>query len=360
MPESMPRSPRARGAPARTSMLPAEPHTHPLPDRPYHCIPIDELADALEAARVAADHMCRPALDHRRIQAMGKAFRRPYHDLDDLALEALEAAEAAEAGWPEENRVRPSPLHAAICNDLEGALAVRYEDRGDAFAASEMDLYYNAADRRTGCVTPDFMVVFGAPKVVAGPEPYRRIYTMWRDHDREPPSFVLEMLSPSTWERDMGLKREIYADIGVRDYFVFDTGHHVTPRLQGFRPPGGSGPSLPSEALPGGMRGVYSEALGLYLCHEEPWPPKGQHPEGIARVRWYDPAADEYLETPLEIARRAADEARREEAEARGRVEAANEEAAAERQRAEAEAKARRAAESRIAELEARIRDLAP
>lgn len=93
-------------------MLPAEPHTRPLPDRPYHCIPIDKLVDALEAARVAADHMCRPALDHRRTQAMGKAFRRPYHD---LALEALEAAPACprRADQARPRRSRNSSMRAA-------------------------------------------------------------------------------------------------------------------------------------------------------------------------------------------------------------------------------------------------------
>lgn len=343
MPES---SPPARSAPARTPTLPAlEPRPRRPPImRPRPCESIEEWRDAQEAAQVAADHWCRPALDRRWIAAMGKEFRRPYHDLDACDLE--EAAAAADPS--EDDPVSPTRVHLTICCDLEAALEAHYEDRDDAFAAREMDLYYDATNRQAGRVTPDLMAVLGVPKQ------YRESYVMWQDHAS--PSFVLEVLSPSTRGRDLGLKREIYANLGVRDYFVFDPGRHVTPRLQGFGLQGGDGRTRPSEALPGGLRGVYSEALGLYLCHEEPWPPMGLHPEGMARMRWYDPAAGEPLGTPLEIARREADEAQRVVDEAR---QAADERAAAERRRADAEAQARRAAESRVAELEARIRDMA-
>lgn len=369
MPESIPRRPPARSAPARTPTLPVvEPRPRPRLTRPQPGESIDEWRDAQEAAQVAADHWCRPALDRRWIEAMGEGFRRPYHDLD---AGDLEEAEAAEADPWEDDPVSPTPVHLAICSDLEAALAAHFEDRDDAFVAREMDLYYDAEDRQAGRVTPDLMAVLGVPKR------YRRSYVLWKD--RESPSFVLEVLSPATWGRDLGLKREIYANVGVRDYFVFDPGHRVTPRLQGFRLRGGDARPRPSEALPGGLRGVYSEVLGLYLCHEEPWPLEGLHPDGIARMRWYDPAAGEPLGTPLEIAqraeaeaqraahearqaaheaRRAEAEAQREEAEARGRIGAADERAAAERRRADAEAHARRAAESRVAELEARLRDM--
>lgn len=45
------------------------------------------------------------------------------------------------------------------------------------------------------------------------------------DHSAEhqvslPPRLVLEILSPSTWRRDLGAKREAYAAGGVQDYWV--------------------------------------------------------------------------------------------------------------------------------------------
>ena len=403
MPEPVPHRLPARGPSEGRPTPPAgEPRPRLPPKRPPDCASIDEFEawlDALEAAQVAADHWCRPALDRRRAEALGDDPRRPYRNLDHLALAAAKEPR-------EENPVRPTAVHRAICNDLWDALAVRYEDRDDVFAASEVELHYDAVDERAGSVAPDLMVVFGVPKQVEAPEGLRQSYVLWKEH--EPPSFVLEVLSPSTWPRDMGLKREIYASLGVREYFVFDPKEHVTPRLQGFGLHGGGYRPLPSEVLPGGARGAYGASLGLYLCHEEPWPPGGWRPEGLARVRWYDPAAGKYLRTPLEIARQAEadarqeaaearkeaeeaqraeaeaqraeaeaqraaaearraeaeargaeEEARREEAEARGRIDAANERAAAESRRAEAETRARRVAESRVAALESRIRDAA-
>ena len=361
MPEPTPRRhPPARGAaaPKPPPHVVGERRPYPPPNRLYLCAPIDEeRIAAVEAAQVAEDPWCRPALDRRRTEGMGEDPRRPYRDLDDLALEA------AEADLPEEDPVRPPPMHVAICDDLGAALVARYEDRDDVFAVSEMDLFYDAADERAGRVAPDVMVVFGVPKLVGVPKRHRRAYVLWRE--RKPPSFALEVLSRSTWERDMGVKHGIYANIGVRDYLVFDPDDHIAPRLQGFGLHGGGYRPLPSEMLPGGMRGVYSAALGLYLCHEEPWPPEGLHPEGMAHVRWYDPVAGEYLKTPMEIMRLAKakaearlTEARLGEAEARRGVEAANRRAVAEGRRAEIEAQARRAAEFRVAELEARIREI--
>lgn len=364
MPEPVPRPLPARGPSEGRPTPPARERRPCLPPkRPPDCASIDEFEawiDALEAAQVAADHWCRPALDLRRAEALGDDPRRPYRSLDHLGLAAAKEP-------PEESPVRPTAVHRAICNDLWDALAVRYEDRDDVFAASEVELHYDAVDERAGSVAPDLMVVFGVPKQVEAPEGLRQSYVLWKEH--EPPSFVLEVLSPSTWPRDMGLKREIYASLGVRNYFVFDPKEHITPRLQGFGLHGGGYRPLPSERLPGGARGVYGASLGLYLCHEEPWPPEGWRPEGMARVRWYDPAAGKYLETPLEIAqqaeadaRQAAAEAQREAAEAqRAAAEAQQETAEAQQEAAEARkaaAEARQAAESRIAELKARIREL--
>ena len=44
----------------------------------------------------------------------------------------------------------------------------------------------------------------------------------------------MEVASPSTWERDAAEKRDIYANMGVTEYWRFDpTGEHFTPELVG-------------------------------------------------------------------------------------------------------------------------------
>ena len=123
-----------------------------------------------------------------------------------------------------------------------------------------------------------------------------RSYVFWRE--RKAPAFAMEVLSPSTWQRDVGLKRDIYAKLGIRDYVIFDPDDHIAPRLQGFALRDGAYQPVPAKALPGGMVGVWSEALGLYVCHEEPWPKSGWRTDGeVGKLRWYDPAERRYLET---------------------------------------------------------------
>ena len=110
-----------------------------------------------------------------------------------------------------------------------------------------------------------------------------------------------------------------------------------------------------------GASGVWSEVLGLWAFL------KGEDGE----LRWYDPEAGKELETAAEVhaareaaeARAAEQAAAREAAEARAIEEAAAREAAEARAIEEAaareiEASARRAAEEKLAALEARLRTL--
>lgn len=50
------------------------------------------------------------------------------------------------------------------------------------------------------------------------------------------PDFVVEILSPSTWRRDLGAKKDVYAKSGVRDYWVIDP---RAKRVDAYRPANG-------------------------------------------------------------------------------------------------------------------------
>ena len=142
------------------------------------------------------------------------------------------------------------------------------------------------------------------------------------------PDFVLEVTSASTRRVDEQRKRDIYAALGVREYFLYDPrAEYLTPPLQGFRLHEGAYRAVPAATVLSN-RGVAvsSEVLGLELRDER----------AERRVRLRDPATGENLLT-------------HEESE-RGREEA-------ERTREE-EATLRKAAEARAAELEARLRAL--
>ena len=113
----------------------------------------------------------------------------------------------------------------------------------------------------------------------------------------------------------------------------FDPTGRFQPRLRGWRFVGArQGVAVPLIPLADGLRGIFSEALGLHLCHTHPWPTTDHHLPGAGKLRWHDPDARVLLETPDDVERRAA---------------------IAQRRAAE-EAAARRLLEEKLAALEAR------
>ena len=83
-----------------------------------------------------------------------------------------------------------------------------------------MFVYYIGQDRggqpALASVAPDIYVVFGVPD-----RPDRDSYVLYREPDADI-RFVLEIASQSTWTRDHGHKRHLYASLHVTEYFLFD------------------------------------------------------------------------------------------------------------------------------------------
>ena len=232
----------------------------------------------------------------------------------------------------------------ALTNTVS-ALRVRYQDRPDVYVAGDMLVYYRMNDNRTR-VAPDVYVVFGALG-----NHRRRSWIISREG--KPPDLALEVASPRTWARDAGKKREIYAEMGVTEYWRFDpTGDCFTPPLVGERLENGVYREIPLSTEDGILRG-YSELLELDLCVLP----------GL-ELRLYDPATGEWLHTHQEseaarqvesAARQVAEDARHTEAAARQAAEDA-------RQAAEdalkAEEAARQSAENEARILRERLREL--
>ena len=128
-------------------------------------------------------------------------------------------------------------------------------------------------------VAPDVFAVFGRPD-----RPDRRSYVLW-DEPEADMRFVLEIASTSTRARDHGAKRDIYASLGVREYFLYDPPWSWRPAaLVGLRLRDGVYREIPPRALSDGRPGVPSDVLGLV----------GHVGEG-GRLRWFDPTAGENL-----------------------------------------------------------------
>jgi hypothetical protein len=119
------------------------------------------------------------------------------------------------------------------------------------------------------------MVIRGVPN---HPRPSYKLF-----EEQQVPCCVVEIVSPSSWPDDVESKRDFYAGLGVREYFVFDsTGEHLDPPLVRFRLTDGGdyartdGPSLESAelglrfAVEGGRIRVYDLATGApYMYYEE-------------------------------------------------------------------------------------------
>ena len=222
------------------------------------------------------------------------------------------------------------------------ALDRYYQAREDVYVVGNLLLYYQEGDRSKS-VSPDLMVVLGASKHI------RSSYRLWEEP--KAPDFVLEIASESTHRIDRGVKRDLYAGMGVLEYWQYDpAGSYLEPPLLGFRLVEGRYVPVSTTTLEGGMLRAGSEVLGLEL-HLKPGAPVRE------ALHFYDPVRGEYLRTYRE-----ADQAREEADQAREEAERGREEA--ERGRDE-EAQARREAEDRLREeqaarqaLEAELREL--
>ena len=157
----------------------------------------------------------------------------------------------------------------------------------------------------------------------------RSSYFVWEEG--KPPDWVLEVASPRKQAEDRGYKRRYYAEMGVPEYWLFDAKGDVyppgTPRLQGLKLVDGEYRPLESR-LVDGKRTIRSEVLGLDVRVED------------ELLRFRDASTGKDIRHRDEIE---ADEER---------AKAATEQAQAQTRQ---EVALRKAAEARVAELEAAL-----
>ena len=226
-------------------------------------------------------------------------------------------------GYPVEDSVGQSQRHIEQTFDSYGAVRdwCRRQGLGEVF--SDLFMPYRQG-QRSKVVCPDLMVALRAER-----QEERLSYKLW---EHPTPDFVLEATSNSTWRADVEAKKQLYRDLKVYEYWLFDSaGKRIEERLRGYR--------LRRRASRDGAVDVYgrvrknrwgryeSKVLKLELCLVDD------------ELRFYDPSAGEFLRTIREAQDRAreadAERAAREAAEGRTAV-----------------------AENRVAVLEAQLRAL--
>ncbi len=146
--------------------------------------------------------------------------------------------------------------HTSAVIWLRQALKDFFARSPDVSVASQLMVYYEQGNP-AGHRDPDVMVVRDVGR-------HRRIsFRVWEEGTL--PCVVFEIASDSTWREDVGPKRELYARLGIAEYFLFDPrGRLINPRLQGFRLENG----LSVPLTPGPDGSLESVELGLRLLPE--------------------------------------------------------------------------------------------
>ena len=274
--------------------LPAQPSEAPLPAPP--------------AAAPLSPATSRPRSVAPPLAPVGLRPAAPTSQVEDPLYPSSDGQPMAENTWQFEVMV-----------DSALALRSRYRRNPDVFVGGDLLMYYERGDP-TRRVAPDVFVIFGVP------DHHRMSYRLWEEG--KAPDFALEVASESTWREDLGRKRDLYAELGVGEYWLFDPqGEFLDPPLRGLVLQNGEYGELPGR-METGVRVLRSRVLGLDL-----------RAEGSA-LRFRDPVTGEDLRT-LE-----------EETAARQRAEAQRDQEAKAHQRAQA---ANGSAQARNAELEARL-----
>ena len=170
-----------------------------------------------------------------------------------------------------------------------------------AFTLGDIFIYYLDEYGRRERVAPDALIALGVTREDTGEDESYFVELMGK-----PPDFVMEMASRSTHRVDLEAKPEIYAFIGIAEYWQLDPfgGRYYGFPLRGLRLVDGEYVEIEMEELPGGSLRGHSDVLGIDLY----WM------DGELRLR--DPVAGRWLPLPTREDVEAA-EARAVEAEAR-------------------------------------------
>ena len=96
-------------------------------------------------------------------------------------------------------------------------LWVRYKKDRSVLVSKESNVIYDS-EVPGSVVVPDGYIVFGVDSQTI--KMYRRSYRI--DEWGVAPAFVLEVASESTAHRDLDEKRELYASMGVQEYWRLD------------------------------------------------------------------------------------------------------------------------------------------
>ena len=195
-------------------------------------------------------------------------------------------------------------LHIEEIIRMRQMLKGQFALRPNVYVSGNILMYYEEGNIHAS-VSPDILVSFGIG------QKRRRTYKVWEEG--KPPDFVMEFSSKGTYRDDLGNKVELYARIGVAEYFLYDAERRYLPSpLMAFRLVDREYVEIP-ESHDGGF---FSEILNLTIHLQD-------DSFGV-----YDPSTEKWLLSAEERveqevdARQKAEDKAEQEAESRQKLEA--------------------------------------
>ena len=188
-----------------------------------------------------------------------------------------------------------SDRHRRILFHTIETLETHYAQQPDVYVSGDILMYYVEGDP-TQVIAPDVLVSFGLEKKE------RLTYLAWVEGKL--PDFVMEFSSKTTYNEDLGPKKDRYAFLGIQDYFLYDAiGIYLPSPLMGFTLV--DGVYVPISTAEDG--GLHSDVLSLDF-----------HVDAVG-LKLYDPVGGVWLQTlaDQEAARADQEAARADTAEAR-------------------------------------------
>ena len=197
---------------------------------------------------------------------------------------------------------------ATVIVEIAYLITAYFRDDSDAFVSAGGFIFYDQSNGNRR-IAPDLYIAFDVD--VDGI--YENLPNYWIWEIGKPPDFVMEVASPSTASNDLGRKRDLYAQLGIAEYWRLDPtdGELYGQPLAGERLVDGEYQPYELHTDADGSISAYSEVLDLIFVWD---------PELAERFDVLDPATGKTI-NPAEVEREArlAERERRLAAEARER-----------------------------------------
>ena len=183
-------------------------------------------------------------------------------------------------GMPLPDGEYQAPLYIRIVSTLR----VHFINVPGARVNGDVFIYYVEGDPRRS-VSPDCYVVFGLSEEAEASLSLEgnNTYLLWEVG--KPPDFILEIGSPSTGRVDLGRKRDLYAELGVGEYWRYDAsgGDFYGEPLVGEYLVDGEYRRFEMRRESDGRVSSHSDTLNLDLWWED------------GELRFWDPVAERWL-----------------------------------------------------------------